>query len=238
MKGTMLLKTQLQSTNNDIKTPRAVYIFRRPCIQTFQRLIIRYFNFCLRPVEDIFAFSHWGLVISTEFPSSDTRPGDTYKLLQDIKKTSSTFELHVPLPEEEKKANVGSLEQYFPIDRTCSDVLMYVGQTNLMDEEIYSLGESAVQILAAEGCYNGIYRNCQHFSRMMINELCTEVWCPKSIDRLFFGALRLRIFKGRNASMKERIKEFKAFHEAKLVEKETIGSNGFNEALQMDGSTV
>ena len=38
--------------------------------------------------------------------------------------------------------------------------------------------------------------------------------------------------------MKERIKEFKAFHEAKLLEKKTIGSRGSNDALQMDGSTV
>src|SRR5208337_5619783 len=80
----MRILTRPQSTTDEIitdkNTPRAVYICSRSCIQTLRGFAVRYFNLCLRAVECHVPFCHWGLVVSSEFPTESISSGQTYEL--------------------------------------------------------------------------------------------------------------------------------------------------------------
>ena len=199
-------------TSND--NSRAVYIFRRPCIQTLRGFLTTYFNICLRPIEHYVPFCHWGILISSEHPPPSTKPGQEYKLTKPWSTTSSSYELDVPALGE-KKVHMGSFERYYPVKNKRSDKLLYVGTTNLSDDEIGELGELVIQCIRNEGGYHGLWRNCQHFSVFMASYLCPDAVLPTTADALFGGIVLL--FKHKHRNTKKRIRIARQFCDDQLV---------------------
>ena len=193
---------------------RAVYIFRRPCVQTLRGFLTIYFNFCLRPIENYVPFCHWGILISSEHPPLSTKPSQEYKLTKPWSMTSSSYELDVPALGE-KKVHMGSFEHYSPVKNKRSDKLLYLGTTNLSDDEIRELGELVIQCIRNEGGYHGLWRNCQHFLVFMASYLCPDAVLPTTADALFWGIALL--FKHKNRNMKKRIKIARKFCDDQLA---------------------
>jgi hypothetical protein len=215
----MTVRTRLVNSDVGISNPgpRAVYLSRRPCLQTFTGFGVRYLNLLLRLLQHHLAYSHWGIIISKEHPPAKIKPGKTYHLKQDIDTTSSSFDFEVK--GERKNGNIGCLERYFPTTKIRSKKLVYIGTTTLTDEEIQVIADSACDVMKLEeGDYHGIYRNCQHFAKMLIAELCPEMKCPKGADHVLWGLAWQ--FKGRKLTMEDRITQFKNVYEEKLEKKQ------------------
>ena len=193
---------------------RAVYIFRRPCIQTLRGFLTLYFNFCLRPIERYVPFCHWGILISSEHPPPSTKPGQEYKLTKPWFTISSSYELDVPAIGV-KKAHMGSFERYYPVKNKISDKLLYLGTTNLSDDKIKELGELVIQCINNEGGYHGLWRNCQHFLVFMASYLCPDAVLPTTADALFGGIILL--FKHKHRNMKKRITIARQFCDDQLA---------------------
>jgi hypothetical protein len=191
--------------NGICDSARSVYIFRRTCIQTFQGPATRYLNLCIRLIETYGPFTHWGMLVSTEHPTQDTKAGQACTLRKPWTETGSSFELDVPaLGQREPKVNVGSLERFFPTRKTTANKVIYLGTTNLSDEEISALGQIVLDyIQEVEGGYHGLYRNCQHFLMFLAEFVCPGVKLPKRVDETF-GKICLR-FKHKSKSTTERI---------------------------------
>jgi hypothetical protein len=207
------------------QTQRAVYIFLRPCVQTFKGLCTRYLNLPLRLIYKRTEISHWGFLISTELPSTDTRPGKKCTLKEPWERTCYPVELDVPdLDEAAKGVNVGSFEHLFPTTQTTQKKFIYVGTTTLMNDEIHEKAEVVVEFLRKEGGYHGIYRNCQHFiqilSSFMFDSEGREIRLPKRADQCLGGVLWLGMWKFRDIN--KRIKNARALYEEALQEKERL----------------
>src|SRR5947207_6748 len=145
-------------------TQRTVYILLRPCVQTFKGGCTRYLNLPIRLIYKRTEISHWGFLISTEMPSTDTSPGKKCTLREPWERTSYPLELDVPdLDEAAKGVNVGSFERRFPTTQKNQKKFIYVGTTTLTNDEIQEKAEVVVEFLRREGGYHGIYRHCQHF---------------------------------------------------------------------------
>jgi hypothetical protein len=208
--------------------PRAVYIFRRPCIQTFSSPGLQYLNLLLRTIEHRLTLCHWGVMVSTEHPPN-RKSGSVYKLKQPVRQTSSSFELEAPnMRPDGDDGTVGSLEKCFPTQKHRSKTLLYIGQTTLTDEDISLLADSALLFIEQEGHYHGVYRNCQHFANMLVGLLCPESRCPRSCDEICWRAMWL--FKGRKLKMGARIEGLKLLHERRLSEKERLAEKSVEAA--------
>jgi hypothetical protein len=205
-----------KDVNNEMSNnnSRAVYIFRRPCIQTLRGSLTTCFNFCLRPIEDYVPFCHWGILISTEHPPPLTKPGQEHKLTKPWSTTSSSYELDVPALGG-KKVHMGSFERYCPVKNKRSDKLVYLGTTNLSDDEIRELGDLVIQCIKNEGGYHGLWRNCQHFLVFMASYLCPDAVLPTTADALLGGIMLL--FKHKHRNMKQRIKIARKFCDDQLA---------------------
>lgn len=215
----MAVKTRLVNSDVGISNsgPRAVYLSRRPCLQTFTSFGVCYFNLLLRLLDHRLAFAHWGIIVSKEHPPAKIKAGKTCYLKENIDTTSSSFDFEVK--GERENGNIGSLERYFPTTKNRSKKLIYIGTTTLTDEEIQVIADTACDVMRLEqGDYHGIYRNCQHFAKMLIAELCPEMKCPKGADHVLWGLAWQ--FKGRKLPMKDRIAQFQKLYEEKLEEKE------------------
>jgi hypothetical protein len=194
-----------------LKEPRAVYIWRRNCLQTFKGPTVRYANICVRAVEDFICFSHWGLIISYEHPSKP-KSGHVVKLNRSWKEAGSSFELDVP-ELGGQKIHVGSLERYFPTRLVISDRLIYLGTTILTDGEIRECGQIVVASLEMEGGYHGLWRNCQHWVTFMAGVLCPNAKLPKRIDQVCGGILKM--FKHNSKDEEKRISHIRELWKAK-----------------------
>lgn len=204
-----------------VGSSRAVYIFYRPCIQTFRGFATRYLNLCLRPIEGSVSFCHWGILVSPEHPPMTKKSGQSHKLTQPWKQTNSSYEMEVPaLSQNAQKVNAGFLEQCFPTRRRRSKNLIYLGTTTLSDDEITELGQIAVEYLELEGGYHGLLRNCQHFVVILAHMIFQDVKLPKCVDEVGGGILGKLIHA--STKSKERVKKAREYCQRKLVEKTEI----------------
>jgi len=178
--------TQTPSKETPEPTIRAVYLFRRACIQTFRGRLSRYFNLGLRAIEGYIPFTHWGLLISTELPSPRTKAGTNFTPTRPWKNHSSTFELDVPaLVAQSQKVSVGSLEKYFPTKQKKSKRVLYLGTTGLNDDAIQDMGRAVLRYMKLPGGYDPLFHNCQHFVEFMATLLCPDARCPVRADQTF-----------------------------------------------------
>ena len=207
------------SSNNS----RAVYIFRRPCIQTLTGFLTTYLNFCLRPIENYIPLCHWGILISLEHPPPLTKPGQEYKLTKPWSSTSSSYELDVPSLGE-RKIHMGSLERQCPVKNKRSKKLIYLGTTPLSNDEIRELAELMIECLRNEGGYHGLWRNCQHFLVFVASYLCPDVVLPTTADSMFWGFILL--FKHKNRNMEKRIRVARQYCDDQLAAKRRNRDDG------------
>ena len=208
-------------------TERAVYIFLRPCVQTFKGPYTRYLNLPIRLIYKRTELSHWGFLISTEIPSTDTGPGKKCTLREPWERTSYPLELDVPdLDEAAKGVNVGSFERRFPTTQTTRKKFIYVGTTTLTNDEIQEKAEVVVEFLRREGGYHGIYRNCQHFieilSSFIFDREGQQIRLPKRADKCLGGVLWLGMWKFRNIG--KRVENAREFYQQTRQEKEKLPS--------------
>jgi hypothetical protein len=211
--------------NGPDPTPRAVYIFLRPCLQTYRGFITKYLNLIMRLIERRIDFSHWGIILSTEHPPSDVQPGDLYKLKEHWTKTSSSFELHIPqMTAQSANINVGSFERISPTDATWprQETHMYLGTTTALDEYVASVGTAMVRYMMQEGHgYHGLFRNCQQFVVFMSSFLCPGISCPQRADQRLWGVTWM--FKHGNKDvhkdMNKRVEEAREFYMKEVAEK-------------------
>jgi len=132
--------------------PRAVYIFLRPCIQTFNSRCTRYLNLPLRLIQNRTRVSHWGLLLSSELPSWETQPGDFHTLSSPWEQTSCPLEFDVPeLDEAAKTVNVGSFEHKYPTVLQLQKKFVYLGLTFYDDSRNYEEGGDGGGVFEARG---------------------------------------------------------------------------------------
>lgn len=209
--------------DGDTPKPRAVYLFLRPCLQTYQGTITKYLNLIHRLFENRISISHWGVTISTEHPPPEIAPGNSYTLRQHWTKTSTSFELNVPgMDNRERKIDVGSCERFTPTDFTYprQEVHVYLGTTCLSDEQVEDLGELVVRFMVQEGHgYHGIYRNCQQFVLFLgsLMAMFPEWPLPSRADEMFWGSLWL--FKSSNRDIRKRVEQLKEFYLKEIAER-------------------
>jgi hypothetical protein len=220
----MSLKSVTNLSDKEMKdnnSSRAVYIFCRPCVQTFRGFATRYLNLGLRAIEDYVPFCHWGVLISSEHPPPTKKPGQRHKLRQPWKQTSSSYEMEVPiLSERAQKVNVGSLEQYFPTRSKRLKNLIYLGKTTLSDGEVQGLGQMVIEYLEVEGGYHGLVRNCQHFVAFLAQVLFPDVKLPKRVDEVC-GGIPGKLMHAPTGS-EERVKKAREYCLQKFAEKSQI----------------
>lgn len=202
--------------------PRAVYIFLRPCIQSFNNRITRYLNLPLRLVHNRTGFSHWGLLISNEIPSTRVQPGEIC-VLKDWEKTSFRVELDAPHGDDTKKrANVGSFENKYPTVQPIQKKFIYLGTTMLSNEEIKEKGETVLKSLNREGGYHGLYRNCQHFTEILSSLILDSEEngkrrLPRRADRWCCGLLWVGLW-WKFRDMRKRIRRAREFYIQQTVQ--------------------